>query len=350
MYKRGLFPLVKKLQIRDKVHVNKCTFSQKQFNCRTLRHFWALSHVQELGIENLDIPSFMPRIRRYFKHFLPTVHSLALREPKGSNRQVTYFIGLFPHLQDLKLLYDVHDPQDEQVDNTTPIPPFAPPLRGRLTVVGLKKVGLLKEMIDLFGGIQFRHMDIYNVTVMRPLLHACAKTLETLRLYPNDPRGERLSLKHTQVLDNNSAAALHLQDFDLSQNVTLRTLEVRAWYIYGTGPLAHALSTITSPAFSKVTVTHWYSDIYRPLPVGATEAHHWRFEVFRTMRKVRDFQLVLRADVPDHLGECSVRKLKEIMAAEKAKIGCDDTFPEPLVFYSPPEPYCRFDRDPLFAL
>jgi hypothetical protein len=292
----------------------------------------------------------MPRIRRYFKHFLPTVRSLALREPKGSNRQITYFIGLFRHLQDLKLLYNVHDPQDEPADSATPIPLFTPPLRGRLTVVGLKKVGLLKEMIDLFGGIQFRYMDIYNVTGMRPLLHACAKTLETLRLYPTDPRGERLSLKRMQVLDNNSAATLHLQDFDLSQNATLRTLEVKAWYIYGRGPLAHALSTITSPVFSKVTITYWYSDIYWPLPVGATEAHHRRFEVFQETRKVRDFQLVLRADVLDHLGERSVRKLKEIMAAEKAKMGYDDTFPEPLVFHSPPEPYSRLDRDPLFVL
>jgi hypothetical protein len=39
VYKLGLLPLVKKLQIRDKVHVNNCAFSQKQFNCRTLRHF-----------------------------------------------------------------------------------------------------------------------------------------------------------------------------------------------------------------------------------------------------------------------------------------------------------------------
>ena len=35
-------------------------------------------------------------------------------------------------------------------------------------------------------------MDLFFVHGMRLLLDACAETLETLRLYPNDPRGEEL--------------------------------------------------------------------------------------------------------------------------------------------------------------
>jgi hypothetical protein len=195
MHKFNLLPLVKKLQVRDKASQYHHALSPKQFNCRTLRHFWALTNVQELGIEYLDIPSFMPRIRRYFKHLFPTVRSLSLRAPKGSHHQIIYFIGLFQHLENLKLLYDL-DPQDEPIDNGTPIPPFTPPLRGRLTAIGLRRQGLLGEMIDIFGGIRFRYMDIYNVEEMRLLLGACTKTLETLRLDPTDPHGERLSLKH----------------------------------------------------------------------------------------------------------------------------------------------------------
>ena len=195
MHKFGLLPLVKKLQVRERPFQDKGAFSPERFSRRTLHHFWTLTNVQELGIEFLDIPHFMPRIQRYFKHLFPTVRSLSLRAPKGSHRQIIYFIGLFQHLEDLKLLYDF-DPQDKSIDNGTPIPPFSPPLRGRLTVIGLRRRGLLGEMIDLFGGIRFRYMDIYNVEEMRLLLGACTKTLETLRLDPTDPHGERLSLKH----------------------------------------------------------------------------------------------------------------------------------------------------------
>ena len=59
-------------------------------------------------------------------------------------------------------------------------------------------VGLLKDMIVLFGGIRFRHMDLYKVDGVSLLLGACAETLETLRLYPTD-HGEEASLDDTNV-------------------------------------------------------------------------------------------------------------------------------------------------------
>ena len=152
-------------------------------------------NIQELRIDNLDIPSFMPKSQRYFGHFAPTVQSLALREPKGSCRQIVFFIGLFKHLEDLKLLYTWVDFLEEPTDNLMLVPSFTPLLRGRLTMTCFTRVGLLKVMITLFGGIRFRYMDLFNVYGMRLLLHACAKTLETFRLYPSDPRGEGVSLK-----------------------------------------------------------------------------------------------------------------------------------------------------------
>jgi len=91
-----------------------------------MRHFFELTNVQELGIGYLNIPKFMPRIRRYFRGFMPTVRSLALREPKGSRRQIVYFIGLFQHLEDLKPLYDRPYRREEPVDDTTLFSPFAP--------------------------------------------------------------------------------------------------------------------------------------------------------------------------------------------------------------------------------
>ena len=193
MQKLGLLPLVKKFQVHEGPH-RVYVLSPGLFNFNILRHFSALTNVQELGIDYLNLPKFMPKIRRYFGHFLPTVRSLALREPKGCCRQIIYFIGLFECLEDLKLLYDSLD-FHEPADDLTLAPPSTPPLRGRLTMSCFTRVELLKDMIDLFGGIRFRHMDLCNVDGMRLLLDACANALETLRLYPTDPRGEGFSRK-----------------------------------------------------------------------------------------------------------------------------------------------------------
>ena len=65
-----------------------------------------------------------------------------------------------------------------------------------MAAVGIfNNVDLLKDMIDLFGGIRFRHMVLYDVPWMRRLLDACAKMLESVVLNPTDPVGEQLSLK-----------------------------------------------------------------------------------------------------------------------------------------------------------
>lgn len=50
-------------------------FFSARFNRRIPRHFLVPTNAQELGIDCLDIPSFMPRIRQYFGHFLPSVCS-----------------------------------------------------------------------------------------------------------------------------------------------------------------------------------------------------------------------------------------------------------------------------------
>ena len=132
----------------------------------------------------------MPRIQRYFRHFFPTVKSLLLKKPRGSRRQIIYFIGLFQHLQDLTLTYHEDNVQEEPVDDPTLVPLFTPPLQGFLKILHLTGVGLLKDMIDLFEGFQFRRMLLHDVDGMPLLLDACAKTLETLALYPSDSRGE----------------------------------------------------------------------------------------------------------------------------------------------------------------
>jgi hypothetical protein len=201
MRKLGLLPLVKKFQVHAGRPDDGYGFSPKRLNRCVLHHFSALTNVQELGIDCLDIPKFMPRIQQYFKHFLPTVRSLVLREPKGSRRQIIYFIGLFQHLEDLSLLYDCYKPefQGDLVEDPTLIPLFVPPLRGQLTMAWFTWVGLLEDMIELFGGIRFRRMDLFRVAGMWLLLDACAETLEILRLYPLDHGEDGFSGWHAGV-------------------------------------------------------------------------------------------------------------------------------------------------------
>ena len=189
-HKLGLLPLVKRFHIRQRRNYfeRPALFSLAGFNRRILCHFSALTNVQELEIDSLDIPSFMPSIQRYFGHFLPSVRSLFLTLPKGSDRQIVYFIGLFQHLEDLGLRV-WGDVQDQPVDNQILVPPFAPPLGGWLTLTMFNRVRILKDMINLFGGIRFRHMNLCNANGIRLLLGACAGTLETLRLNPFDTGG-----------------------------------------------------------------------------------------------------------------------------------------------------------------
>lgn len=76
-------------------------FSSKGFNSRILHRFSTLSNVRWLMIDYLDISSIMPRFQRYlatsYRWF--KLQELFLRGPKGSHRQITYFIRLFQRLE-----------------------------------------------------------------------------------------------------------------------------------------------------------------------------------------------------------------------------------------------------------
>jgi hypothetical protein len=188
-YNLGLLPLVKQLRIRSGERPFN-EFAPKKLGWRALAYFSALTNLQELGIDYLQVSSFMPNIRRYFGHLSPTLRFLALKEPEGSCRQILYFIGLFPNLQDLKLHYTVPRDELESTADPTLVPLSVPPLRGRLTLTCFTREKLVKEMISLFGGLHFCQMDLFGVKCVRLLLDACAGTLETLRLYPTDACGE----------------------------------------------------------------------------------------------------------------------------------------------------------------
>lgn len=194
--KLGLLPLVRQLCIR----LNDCPFSKPKFTREffsktALHYFSALRNLQELGIDNLQVSTFMPDIQWYFGHLAPTLKLLALKEPKGSCRQILYFIGLFPNLQDLKLCYRSPIEEEDITNDATLVPLSIPPLHGRLILTCFAREMLVKDMITLFGGLRFRYMELFKVKCVKLLLDACAETLETLRLYPTDPYGEDFSEK-----------------------------------------------------------------------------------------------------------------------------------------------------------
>ena len=186
-YNLGLLPLVKTFRIR--LQFTGTTFSPDRFCGRTLRYFSALRNVRTLGIDHFDICAFMPDIQRYFGHFAPTVQSLLLADPVGTPRQILYFIGLFPNLQDLRLVCDFNTKERESTtDDTDLIPLSTPPLEGLLALVHPGE-SFIKDMITLFTP-RFRSLGLCKVKDVRLLLDACAETLETLHLYPTDQYGE----------------------------------------------------------------------------------------------------------------------------------------------------------------
>ena len=263
MHTLGLLPFVKTLWVGG---ICDRAFSPKWFNWYTLRRFTALNNVQRLLIDYLDIPSFMPRIRQYFGHFIPTVQELRLKNPIGSRQQIIYFIGLFQRLDSLNLTYDRFGSQGEPPDDLTLFPPFTPPLRGWLKLTSFRRVGLLKDMIDLFGGLRFCRMNLFNVGGMPLLLNACAETLEILQVYPTDPCGEQFPQKGVRISTNGSAVNSSLLDFDLLRNKSLRSLQTMASSIDGvlrdiaSRFFNHMLSTVKSPVFSQVMIIHEWSD------------------------------------------------------------------------------------------
>ena len=202
-YELGLLPLVKRFRIRlDNAYTDK--FAPEHLGGCTLRHFSALTNLQELGIDYLQVSSFMPIIQQCFGHFSPTLRFLALQAPTGSCRQILYFIGLFPNLQDLRFHYPFPNSEQENTADTTLVPLSVPPLRGRLALTCFTRERLIKDMAALFGGLRFRHMDLFRVKCVGFLLGECAETLETLRLYPSDPYGEEFlerRRKQTQLDD-----------------------------------------------------------------------------------------------------------------------------------------------------
>ena len=355
-HKFGLIPFVKTLRIG---RLGAPAFTPEWLDGCILDKISALNNLQRLVIDHFNIPGFMPQIRQFFAHFSSTIRELCLMYPTGSRQQILFFVGLFEHLEDLSIINYGFEPLGEPPDDSTPVPPFTPPLRGWLKLSDLRQESLLKDMVDLFGGLRFRQMDLSNVYGISFLLNACANTLETLRLDPVDSDSESFSPKAIHTSTDGSQVSYyptHPLNFDLSPSKSLRTLQIQA---LSPSPgsldvfsnfLNHALSAITSPGLFQVVVIYSLSDFhheelwpgYQHWPpvreMSRTQEVSWHrmlLGAIRGVHRIQGLRLELRAEVLYIDGEYSVGILKDAVAEEKATGGFDGVLSEPLVTFHP---------------
>ena len=163
----------------------------KNFTCRQLDsgyilpRFSALDHLRELQIDRLELSSFMPDIKQYFGHLAPTLKSLSLAHPIASRREILYFIGLFPSLQDF-ILWFPHDLNAETAASSALVPLSRPPLRGRLSLAHFGGREFVKDMITFHGGLRFRRIELISMGCVHQVLETCVETLEILRLHSTE--------------------------------------------------------------------------------------------------------------------------------------------------------------------
>ena len=184
----NLIPFVKEIRVLRWGWPGGC-FGPRAFSPNDLLHFTAFANVQILKIHGMDVGRFFPGIERYFQQFSPTLRSISLEDPAcRSPRQLSYFLSLFPNLDDIDIRGSY--PSNAPIPKAEPFPLSTPRLQGRLTIYSFTMLKTWTHLIDLCGGLRFRHMTLRNVGGCAPtLLGACAKTLETFRFYESDRLG-----------------------------------------------------------------------------------------------------------------------------------------------------------------
>ena len=185
LHQLGLMPLVEEIR----VYQSCLTWLWPQtFGCRDLRYFSAFTNIQTLVFDHLELPRFMPRIKRYFGQFSPTLRSIALLGPFGTPRQLSYFLSLFPNLDDIAIWEFFLPPPDVTIPDTGLVPFSIPRLRGRLVLHHVASVETWTPFIASGSGPQFHSMDLCRIGGCAPVLFgSCAETLEMLRFYVADP-------------------------------------------------------------------------------------------------------------------------------------------------------------------
>jgi len=195
LHELGLMSLIKEIRV-DPSFGLRHWFVPQAFSRRDLRHFSAFTNVQTLKLGDLKIHRFIPGIERYFEHFSPTLQSIVLYRPHCTPRQLSHFLSIFPNLDNIEIgEVETHVP-NTTIPDTELVPFSKPKLRGQLGLYHISWVGDWAHLINSCGGLRFHYMDLCDVAGWVPvLLEACARTLETLRLYLLDaPFGKQFSV------------------------------------------------------------------------------------------------------------------------------------------------------------
>jgi len=181
LHEFGLMPLVKEIRIEQWCGAGSW-FVPQTFSRSDLRYFSAFANVHTLKFRGVEINRFIPGVENYFKHFSPTLRSIALFNPYCTPRQLSYFLSVFSNLDDVEIWYGRGCLSSTTTSNTELVSSSTPKLRGRLALRDFRWVDTWTDLIASCGGLRFRHMDLRESTSCTPvLLEACAGTLETLR-------------------------------------------------------------------------------------------------------------------------------------------------------------------------
>ena len=181
LYRLGLMPLVKVIRVDQSVVSRNNWFVPQAFSRCDLRYFSAFANVRTLVLQRFKIGRFIPGIERYFKHFSPTLQSIALFHPRCTPRQLSYFLSIFSNLDNVEIRTAYLYTPNPTVPDTGLVPFSAPTLRGRLVLDHFHWADTWTHLIASCGGPRFRSMTLRGTGTCTPiLLEACAGTLETL--------------------------------------------------------------------------------------------------------------------------------------------------------------------------
>jgi hypothetical protein len=181
LHQLGLMPLVKEIRV---VQWLDKWFTPQGVSLCDLRYFSAFESVQTLEFQCLDISLFIPCVEHHFGHFSSTLRSITLFRPLCTPQQLSYFLSLFPNLDNIEIWQTYQYPPNATIHDTELVPFSTPRLRGRLVLHGCGWAETWTRLIAAGGGLRFHYMKLRKVRGCAPVLfEACAETLETLRFY-----------------------------------------------------------------------------------------------------------------------------------------------------------------------
>jgi len=184
LHELGLLDFLEKLRVK---RLCKSWLISHAPNHPDIHHFFTLANVHTLKLEYVDIQSFIPGVEQYFKHFSPTLRSIALLSPRCTPRQLSHFLTLFLNLDNI----EIQDAHTYILNKTIPdkelVPFSTPKLRGGLILRDFSWAETCTHLITFCGGLRFRYIRLpWNESYTRMLLEECAETLETVRFDTND--------------------------------------------------------------------------------------------------------------------------------------------------------------------